>query len=247
MADYRPTGPSSTIPRGVMNTVSDPSGLCARFVFERDEIDRLRWFQMNRYFEGGLLDERPRTLTDDPSLGRSTYFGVYRGNEIQATARIIRATTGLPMLKHHAVYPSVQDELDAARGTVAEISRFAVCSSTPYFRAGALLGREILRFGWQNQHATILIASVEKPFVRILNRQLGVPLQIIGPPIEQYGAFKGECVPIKIDTVECLDNFRRQASRRWQFFMEGLVIDLSAPQPTVGATLSQIRLGQDAS
>ena len=232
-------------PKGAMNTVTDPSELFSRVVLDRGEIDRLRWFQMNRYFEGGLLDERPRTLSDDPSLSWSTYLGIYRDNEIQATARIIRATTGLPMLEHHVVYPSVQDELDAAHGTVAEISRFAVCSSTPHFRAGALLGREILRFGWQNQHATILIASVEKPFVRILTH-LGVPLQIIGPQIEQYGAFNGACVPIKIDTVECLDNFRRQASRRWEFFTEGLVIDLTASPSTAGPIRPQVQLEQGA-
>lgn len=229
-----------------MNTVTDLSELSSRIVFERDEIDRLRWFQMNRYFEGGLLDDRPSTLPDDPSVALSTYFGVYRGEEIKATARIVRATTGHAMLDHHTIYPTVRDQLDAASGTVAEISRFAVCSSTPHFEAFALLSRALLHFGLQNQHANILIASVEKPFVRILNRLLGVPLQIVGPAIEQYGAFNGQCVPIKIDTVEVLDTLRRHASRRWEFFLEGLVIDLGTNESTVGPTLPSIQVVQGA-
>ena len=210
-----------------MNTVTDLSDLQPRIVRDLHEIERLRWFQLHRYVDGGLLDEVPAALPADGSVEASTYFGVYTGDAIQATARIVRASSGLPMLEHHVLYPSVERELEAASGTVAEVSRLAVGNTTPHYRALAILSREFLRFGLRNQHATLLIASVEKPLVRILNRMLGVPLQIIGPSIESYGAFNGECVPILIDTVACLDKFRRQESRRWEFFMDGLVIDLT--------------------
>ncbi len=210
-----------------MNTVTDLTELSPRVVFDRAEIDRLRWFQTNRYFESGLLDDLPTCLPDDPHVDESTYFGLYRGTEIHATARIVHATSSLPVLEHHVLYPQDAEELQALHGTVAEISRLAVGRSTPHFRALALLSREFLRFGLRNQHATVLIASVEKPLIRILNRLLGVPLQIIGPTLEDYGTMNGESVPIKIDTVKCLDNFRTQQSRRWKFFMDGLVIDLT--------------------
>lgn len=217
-----------------MNTVTDLSELSPRVVFDRTEIDRLRWFQMNRYFESGLLDQPPTGLVADASVELSTYFGVYNSeDEIQATARVVRATSGLPMLTHHPIYPSVHAFLDEAQGTVAEVSRLAVATNTPPYQALALLSREFLRFGLRNQHATLLIASVEKPLVRILNRLLGVPLQIIGPPIDQYGAYNGECVPILIDTVACLEHFRQQGSRRWDFFMEGLTLDLTAERPAM--------------
>jgi len=157
----------------------------------------------------------------------STYFGVYADDEIQATARIVHAAGGLPLMDHHPLYPAVARRLEAEADHVAELSRLAVGRTMPHYDVLSLLSREFLRFGMRNQHATLLVASVEKPLVRILNRLLGVPLQIIGPAIPQYGDYKGETVPIMIDTVECLDNFRRKQSRRWEFFIEGLVIDLT--------------------
>lgn len=210
-----------------MNTVTDLPELRPRVVSDPSEIDRLRWFQMNRYFEGGLLDSPPTCLVDDPTIEHSTYFGVYAGDEIQATARIVKADTGLPMMEHHGLYPAAEHMLEESAGTVAEISRLAVSSSTPHYRALSLLSREFLRFGLRNQHATLLVASVEKPLVRILNRLLGVPLQVIGPTIDQYGIYHGETVPILIDTIKCLENFRAKQSRRWEFFIDGLVVDLT--------------------
>ncbi len=209
-----------------MNTVTDLSELVPRAVFDRSEIDRLRWFQVERYFDAGLLDQLPASLGDDPSVDYSTYFGVFSGGEIQATARIVRATSGLPMLEHHVLYPHFEELINADLDTVAEISRLAVGKATANHRALALLSREFLRFGLRNQHATILIASVEKPLVRILSRMLGVPLQIIGPPIEKYGSYNGECVPIMIEPIECLLHFQNKRSRWWEFFTEGLEIDL---------------------
>ena len=218
-----------------MNTVINSSELSPRIVSDRSQIDELRWFQVNRYVESGLLDELPAALDNDPSVDHSTYFGVFNGGEIQATARIVRATTGLPMLQHHPIYPNIVERLERAHGSVAEVSRLAVGSESPHYSALALLSREFLRFGLRNQHATLLIASVEKPLVRILNKLLGVPLQIIGPPIDKYGSFNGECVPILIDTVECLMNFRQKTSRYWDFFLEDIVIDMTTEPRTSDA------------
>jgi len=216
-----------------MNTVTDLTTLTPRVAFDRHEIDRLRWFQVNRYYEAGLLDHEPTRLEDDPCVERSTYFGVYDGDQIHATARIVRASGGLPMLDHHTLHPQAIAELDEHRGTVAEVSRLAVGRDTPHHRALLLLSREFLHFGLRNRHATILIASVERPLVRILNRILGVPLQVIGPAIEKYGAYNGECVPIMIDTIECLRNFQNQRGRRWEFFMQDALIDLTQPRASL--------------
>jgi len=89
------------------------------------------------------------------------------------------------------------------------------------------LCREFLRQGVRNPKASWQIASVEPSLVRILNRLLGVPLQIIGPAISRYGQFNGETVPILIDTVECLRAVTEQSSRRWKFYAEDLVLDLT--------------------
>jgi len=45
-----------------MDTVTDLSELAPRVVFDRAEIDRLRLFQINRYFESGILVELPKML-----------------------------------------------------------------------------------------------------------------------------------------------------------------------------------------
>ena len=210
-----------------MTPVNDLRELCPRIVRDHQEIERLRWFQAHRYFEAGLIDDLPVALDDDPTVAHSTYFGVYRDQDVLATARIIRDVEGLPLLEHHAIYPSYRDELTCDLGSVAEISRLAVDTSTRNYQALALLAREFLRFGLRHRHATILLASVEKPLVRILNRLLGVPLHIIGPEIDHYGSFNGTCVPIKLDAIECPDHFRRKQSRRWEFFVEDLVLDLT--------------------
>ena len=57
-----------------MDTVTDLSELAPRVVFDRAEIDRLRLFQINRYFESGILVELPKMLAPDPSIELSTYF-----------------------------------------------------------------------------------------------------------------------------------------------------------------------------
>jgi len=206
-----------------MNPVTNLPELRPRVVVDPDKIDQLRWFQMNRYFESGLLDELPTELPADPTVTESIYFGLYRDAEIQATVRIVYPAAGLPMLEHHTFYPHFQELIDEGHEVVGEVSRLAVGSDTPHYRALALL----LGHGLVNQHATLLIASVEKPLVRILNRMMGIPLSIIGPPIEQYGLYPGECVPILIDAAACLEHFRNEGSGRWQFFAKDLVIDLT--------------------
>ena len=110
-----------------MDTVTDLSELVPRVVCERAEIDRLRLFQINRYFESGILVQLPTMLAPDPTIDLSTYFGLYtHDDEIQATARIVRAAAGLPMLEHHPIFPEMLGRLQAAKDSVAEISRLAV-------------------------------------------------------------------------------------------------------------------------
>ena len=66
-------------------------------------------------------------LAPDPTIDLSTYFGLYNhDDEIQATARIVRAAAGLPMLEHHPIFPEMLGRLQAAKDSVAEISRLAV-------------------------------------------------------------------------------------------------------------------------
>lgn len=221
-----------------MTTVTDlmPARTC--IVTDPYEIDRLRWFQTGRYVDSGLLDERPACLPQDEAVAKSTYFGVYNDNDVVATARIIRDVDGLPIRHYHDFYPEVEARLNAYAGSVAEISRLAAIEQRPRFRNLALLSREFLRFGLNNPHAELLVASVGWPLARILNRFLGVPLEVIGPAIEQYGEFEEVTVPVLIDTVQCVKAFREQASGLADFFLEDLVIDLTLDEPALALVAS---------
>jgi len=209
-----------------MNSVIDQTELVARVVTCPSEIERLRWFQTLRYVESGLLQTRPVHLPDDPLVAASCYFAVYAGDDIKATARIVRSPE-LSLLKHHQIYPAVQQRLDAEAGSIGEIGRLAVAPKTPNLRALALLCREFMRYGVRHQNAVTLVASIGQPLIRIVNRVLGVPLDVIGPAIDQFGDFHEETLPVMIDTVECLSKLLQNDSPRWEFYSEGLVIDLT--------------------
>ena len=49
-----------------MDTVTDLSELAPRVVCDRAEIDRLRLFQINRYFESGILVQLPNDAGPGP-------------------------------------------------------------------------------------------------------------------------------------------------------------------------------------
>lgn len=208
-----------------MRTVNK-TNLSARQVCDPAEIERLRWFQHHRYVEAGLLSTRFESLPDDPAVARSIYFGVYDGDQVAATARIVRSGT-MPMFVHHQISQPYSDRLTHAQDEIAEISRLAVGHTAPHFVVLSLLCRELLRFGLSNRDASLLVASVEQPLVRILGRLMGVPLHIIGDEIAGYGHYHGACLPILIDTVECLRVFSAQDSRLFEFFTEDLLIDLT--------------------
>lgn len=212
--------------------------LSPRVVTDALEIDRLRWFQHRRYYEAGLLTDLATSLPEDAAVQRSTYFGAYSGHRIMATARIVGSGT-MPMFDHHAISPAYHDRLVAEPGQVAEISRLAVDQTTPHHLALALLSREFLRFSMRTQQASLLIASVERPLVRILDKLLDIPVHVIGNEIAGYGHYRGACLPILIDTAECVRVFNAQASRYWEFFCEDLIIDLGAStrvRPTTSVT-----------
>lgn len=212
-----------------MKTVKN-STLLPRVVTDAGEIERLRWFQQHRYFEAGLLSSMSHSLPNDPIVAHSTYFGVYDGEDIAATARVV-CIEDLPLFDHHAIDPEFQYRLDAAQGHVGEISRLAVEQSTGHYVALALLAREFLRFGLSSPQASLLVASVEQPLVRMLGQVLGVPLHVIGDEIASYGNYNGACLPILIDTAECMRAFMAKDCRQHEFFTEDLVIDLTAETP----------------
>lgn len=220
--------PTSTNPRGAMTKVADRLSLFPRVVDDPREIDRLRWFQTQRYVACGLLDEMPQELPYDPYVASSTYFGVYtQDNQIQATARIVADDIGLPMFRYHDLYPLAQARLNAAKGSVSEISRLAVGTGAPRHHNLTLLAREFMRFCINNPRASLLVGSVGEPLARIMNRVLRVKPEILGDTIPQYGDFVEDTSPILLDTVKCIAALRERDDARSQFFFEDLVFDLT--------------------
>ena len=45
-----------------------------------------------------------------------------------------------------------------------------------------------------------------------------------------------------IDTVECLENFRQQASRQWEFFMKDMVVDLTDDAETSAPSVAELTI-----
>lgn len=219
-----------------MNTVTNPLSFYPRIVTDPTEIDRLRWFQIRRYVDCGLIDEVPTSLPDDPSVAVSTYFGVYLGDEIFGTMRLVRPDNGrLPLEDSCCWYDDVEARLDRRRNSVAEISRLAVSDSGNVHDVFAMLIREFLRYGLNHDHASQLVGAISPPMVRLLTRRMGVPLEIAGPTAAQYGSFPGKVMPFIVDCLDCLRTFQRNENHYDSFFVEGLVIDL-VNQPALAAT-----------
>lgn len=210
-----------------MNTVTNLIPLEARVVSDQDEIDRLRWFQTNRYFDCGLLAELPTQLPEDPYVPHSTYFGVYRGDEIQATARIVNPPIRPEIFKYHDLFPEAAERFEQHARQVAEVSRLAVARDAPNYETLLFLCREFFHHGVRHPDGLLLLCSIGKPLIRILERLLGVPIEVIGPEISQYGDFEEHTIPALIDSMKCLEVTLNQSSRKWEFYQDGLVINLT--------------------
>jgi len=211
-----------------MTKVADPILLFPRIVHDAREIERLRWFQTERYVESGLLATMPCELPADPHVHCSTYFGVYtKDNRIQATARIVSDDLGLPMMQYHEFYPWAQERIDGAKGRISELSRLAVANDAPRRLTLSLLGREFVRFSIANPRAAYLVGSVGDPLARILKRILQIEPEVLGPTIPQYGDFVEDTSPILLDGIKCVAALRERNDDRSRFFFQDLVIDLT--------------------
>lgn len=229
-----------------MHRVNDLSKTGVRVVRDQREIERLRWFQLRRYFENGLISELPRSLPHDPAVVDSTYFGVYSATgHIEASARLIGPQAELPMLGYE-LFPEAADALFSRRDKLAEVSRLAVARRGPNHQALGLMARELFHYCLRHQEATALVASIEKPMIRILDQVLGIPVEVIGPEIPHYQNFHGTCLPVLIDTVRYLNEARWRDHRRWEFFTDDLVIDLTDDTPAMPVQPSDVGVAAGA-
>jgi hypothetical protein len=192
-----------------------------RIVTGIQEITELQRFQEQRYFESGLLTTHPGTPELDEHFGASVYFGVYHGNEIVGTARLIGGDYPMAGQKFDR---EATRRLRRFKGTVYEVSRMAVSMSVEPFKVSAMLTRGFLQYVLRRPVAALVVAAVDPPAVRLMNRMHGIPLRVIGEPFGPYGGVDIPATPIMIDPLECLEVFSRPdyRSKRGAFFLEGL-------------------------
>lgn len=210
-----------------MKTVERVVGLTSGVATSGSEIERLRRFQTNRYFESGLVDQLPTTLPADPLVECSTYLGVYANGNVVATARMITDGERLPLLNHHDLFPEYRERLERDRVHVAELSRLAIAPDVELFSALSMLCREFLRFGLRNDSASLLVAGVSPPLARLVKQVLNIPRHMVGPKMQGYLGFPGKTVPMMIDTVEFMRELSLGNVGREEFWSEGLVLDLT--------------------
>jgi len=188
-------------------------------VTDIDEIAALQRFQERKYFESGLLTEPPGEPELDKYFGVSVYFGVYSGDEIVGTARLICGDYPMAGLQFDR---KPTKRLRRFKGTVFEVSRMAVGGSAPPFKVSALLTRGFLQYVLREPGGALVVAAVDPPVVRIMRRMHGIPLQVIGKPFGPHGGVDSPATPILIDPLECLEVFSQPDSRTGAFFLEGL-------------------------
>jgi hypothetical protein len=190
------------------------------------ELTRVRWFQLERYFAAGLIDVLPDVLPDDVLVEQSVYFAAYSPlGDIWGTCRLIGTDLEhLPIFRDHVIDPQYLDPILAEPGQVAEVSRMAVSTAAPQLQTVAALGREMWRHCARHQSHTIWLGSIGLPMMRLFERGLGLPFEIMGPVLHDY--YNEDSYPVLIDMVRFL--YERIGSRRWRFFTEDLVIDLTS-------------------
>lgn len=205
--------------------ITTPQGRCAQVVRDKAELERVRWFQLERYFESGLIDHLPNELPADELVECSTYFAAYSPTgDIWGTCRLISADLGrLPLLRDHAIESAYHEQLRVEPDQVAEISRLAVSMGAPQLQTVAALGREMWRHCAEHQTSTIWLGSIGLPMMHLFERGLGLPFEIMGPVL--HGYYNEDSYPVLIDMVRFM--LERVGSKRWHFFTEGLTIDLT--------------------
>lgn len=199
----------------------------ARVVNTDIELERVRWFQLGRYYDSGLIDKLPASLPEDPFVETSVYFVAYSPTgEISGTSRLICAPIeDLPLLRDHTIGIDYRAQLETQRHQVAEVSRLAVAIDAPRLQTLAVLCRAMFQYCVEPQQHTIWLGSMGWPLMCLLERMIGMPIEVMGPVMEYYNE---DSYPVLIDTVRCLEEARGRDPKRWAFFTDGLTIDLTA-------------------
>lgn len=176
----------------------------------------------DRGIVSSILDEGLRDRWIDDSI----YFGAFFGDKVVGTARLIPYSSDFHLFDLFDIYDEWAERLADVQleGQAFEVSALSVPKVAPggYTAVSAALYRAMFHFSLAEEHY-LWFAGVSPVLGRLLNRRLGIPMQIIGPQVDCFGAPRQ---PVLIDLITFLSRAHEGAPAEYEYFTRGLEIDL---------------------
>ena len=220
-----------------MVTLQEVPGLVVRPL--DGPADRAEALALNArvYADRGIVDSVDDDYLADRWIDVSTYFGAFHEGTMVGTARLIPYQPEVHIFEMFELDDGWAERLADVplEGNAYEVSALSVPKDAPggFFAVSGALYRGMLQYSLV-QRRFLWFAILTPMLARILNKVLGVPLQIIGPRIDVMGAVR---MPSIIDLVTFLDHIRENLPEQYAYAMRGLENDLTAmPEPTFDTT-----------
>ncbi len=220
-----------------MVTLQEVPGLTVRRLDGPADLAEALALNARVYADRGIVDSVDDAYLSDRWIRRSVYFGAFHDGAMVGTARLIPYSADLHVFDMFEIDQEWRDRLRDVPlyGNAFEVSALSVPKDAPggFFAVSGALYRGMLqhslvegRFLW--------FAILTPMLARILNRILGVPLQIIGPRIDVMGAVR---MPAIIDLVTFLRHIREHHPEQFAYALRGLEVDLTTvPEPWFDTT-----------
>ncbi len=178
------------------------------------------------YTERGIVTSEDDDFIHDRWVDQSIYFGAFYEGEMVGTSRLIPYQDDLHMFELFELEPGWKAKLREVPlyDNAYEVSALSVPKTAPggFFSVSAGLYRSMFHYSLAEQRY-VWLAGLTPMLGRILNKVLGIPLQVIGPKVEFAGATR---MPGVIDLIVFLEYARTHAPHEWEFFTRGLEIDV---------------------
>lgn len=223
----------------------DATQVCFRRVVDEQACDELRALRANEYEAHGFVTPvEARSLVHDQYDPSSRYFGAYAldGRLVGGSRLVLPSSAGLFALDEFGISDEGAALLAAVgEDNYVEVSALAVERSfgSP-FTVSAGLYRAMVQDSLSELGIRSWIAVIDPALQRILQRLLRVPMTPLGPGREFGNRLR---TPVLIDLVDFLDHVRVADPAEFEFFTDGLVIDLRSGVSSEGAALIESALG----
>lgn len=220
-----------------MVTLQEVPGLVVRRLDGPADLAEALALNARVYADRGIVDSVDDDYLADRWIDISTYFGAFHEGNMVGTARLIPYHPDVHIFQMFDIDESWTERLAGAplEGNAFEVSALSVPKDAPggFFAVSGALYRGMLQYSLV-QRRFLWFAILTPMLARILNKVLGVPLQIIGPRVDVMGAVR---MPAIIDIVTFLDHIREHHPEQFAYAMRGLEIDLTAlPEPVFDTT-----------